>query len=156
MLSWDTPNMHFVEGRIDWRIMLCLLAPTPHPPPHPLPKQTLGYAQPNMRFVEGRIEDLAAAGIADASIDLVISNCVVRAWVDRWAGGLAVGASTTRTQPPAHTCTKRLRIRSVQINLSPGQAAVLEVYSGWHILFTSLSPFHPPPTHPFLSDQPVP
>ena len=30
-----------------------------------------------MRFVEGTIEDLAAAGIADASVDLIISNCVV-------------------------------------------------------------------------------
>ena len=31
-----------------------------------------------MRFVEGEIEDLAAAGVGDASVDLVISNCVVR------------------------------------------------------------------------------
>jgi hypothetical protein len=30
-----------------------------------------------MRFVEGQIEDLQAAGVADESIDLVISNCVV-------------------------------------------------------------------------------
>ena len=40
--------------------------------------QALGYGAPNLRFVEGQIEDLQAAGIEDASIDLVISNCVVR------------------------------------------------------------------------------
>ena len=40
--------------------------------------QALGYGAPNLRFVEGQIEDLRAAGIEDASIDLVISNCVVR------------------------------------------------------------------------------
>ena len=39
--------------------------------------QALGYSAPNMRFVEGQIEDLAAAGIEDSSVDLVISNCVV-------------------------------------------------------------------------------
>lgn len=36
-----------------------------------------GYAKPNTRFVSGRIEDLAAAGIADGSVDVVISNCVI-------------------------------------------------------------------------------
>ena len=46
---------------------------------HLLPSvQALGYGAPNLRFVEGQIEDLQAAGIEDASIDLVISNCVVR------------------------------------------------------------------------------
>jgi SAM-dependent methyltransferase len=39
--------------------------------------QQLGYKQPNMRFVQGNIEDLAAAGIPDNSIDIVISNCVI-------------------------------------------------------------------------------
>jgi arsenite methyltransferase len=36
-----------------------------------------GYAQSNVDFVEGYIEDLAAAGITDASVDLVVSNCVL-------------------------------------------------------------------------------
>ena len=31
----------------------------------------------NLDFRDGRIEDLAAAGIADASVDVVISNCVL-------------------------------------------------------------------------------
>ena len=35
---------------------------------------TLGYKAPNMRFVSGRIEALGEAGIADGSVDLVISN----------------------------------------------------------------------------------
>jgi arsenite methyltransferase len=38
---------------------------------------TLGYPAPNMQFVEGQIEYLDRAGIADESVDLVISNCVV-------------------------------------------------------------------------------
>jgi arsenite methyltransferase len=36
-----------------------------------------GYASPNVDFREGFMEDLAAAGIADNSIDLVVSNCVI-------------------------------------------------------------------------------
>ncbi|MFO7726203.1 MAG: methyltransferase domain-containing protein [Oceanipulchritudo sp.] len=36
-----------------------------------------GYAEANTEFREATIEDLAAAGIADNSIDLVISNCVI-------------------------------------------------------------------------------
>ena len=47
------------------------------PLPGPAVTQVLGYAAPNLRFVEGQIEDLAAAGIQDSSIDLIISNCVV-------------------------------------------------------------------------------
>eukprot|EP00899_Mesostigma_viride_P027361 jgi/Mesvir1/780/Mv17379-RA.1 len=43
----------------------------------------LGYAQPNLSFVKGQIEDLRAAGIADASVDLVISNCVVNLSPDK-------------------------------------------------------------------------
>eukprot|EP00887_Chlorella_sp_A99_P002978 scaffold24.g2978.t1 len=39
--------------------------------------------QPNLRFVEGRIERLDEAGIADASVDLVISNCVVNLSPDK-------------------------------------------------------------------------
>ncbi|MBS0456465.1 MAG: methyltransferase domain-containing protein [Proteobacteria bacterium] len=36
-----------------------------------------GYAQSNVRFIDGYIEDLAACGIADSSIDVVVSNCVL-------------------------------------------------------------------------------
>lgn len=42
-----------------------------------------GYATPNMRFVQGYIEDLATAGIADESVDLVVSNCVVNLSPDK-------------------------------------------------------------------------
>lgn len=43
----------------------------------------LGYA--NLRFVRGRMERLDEAGIADASVDLVISNCVVNLSPDKRA-----------------------------------------------------------------------
>ena len=36
-----------------------------------------GYARPNVEFVQGHIENLSAAGIADNSIDVVVSNCVI-------------------------------------------------------------------------------
>lgn len=36
-----------------------------------------GYARSNVEFVHGYIEDLATAGIADNSIDVVVSNCVI-------------------------------------------------------------------------------
>ncbi len=36
-----------------------------------------GQATSNVTFVEGYIEDLAACGIADASIDVAVSNCVL-------------------------------------------------------------------------------
>ena len=39
--------------------------------------QRYGYAQSNVEFVEGFIEDLAASGIADGSVDVVVSNCVL-------------------------------------------------------------------------------
>ncbi|CAN5161752.1 methyltransferase domain-containing protein [soil metagenome] len=39
--------------------------------------QRYGYATSNVEFVEGYIEDLAACGIADASVDVVVSNCVL-------------------------------------------------------------------------------
>lgn len=40
-----------------------------------------GYA--NVDFVSGYIEDLAAAGIADESVDLVVSNCVLNLSPDK-------------------------------------------------------------------------
>lgn len=43
--------------------------------------QRLGHA--NVEFRTGYIEDLAAAGIADASVDLVISNCVLNLSPDK-------------------------------------------------------------------------
>lgn len=36
-----------------------------------------GYPRANTRFHQGYIEDLESAGFADASLDLVVSNCVV-------------------------------------------------------------------------------
>lgn len=36
-----------------------------------------GYASSNVQFVDGYIEDLSACGIADASVDVVVSNCVL-------------------------------------------------------------------------------
>ena len=36
-----------------------------------------GYAKSNVRFIKGYIEDLRSAGIMDASVDVVISNCVI-------------------------------------------------------------------------------
>jgi SAM-dependent methyltransferase len=45
--------------------------------------ETLGYDTSNMQFVTGYIEDLAAAGVSDGSVDLVISNCVVNLSPDK-------------------------------------------------------------------------
>ncbi len=39
--------------------------------------ERFGFAQSNVEFRLGYIEDLASCGIADESIDLVVSNCVV-------------------------------------------------------------------------------
>jgi len=36
-----------------------------------------GHARSNVDFVDGYIEDLAGCGIADASVDVVVSNCVL-------------------------------------------------------------------------------
>lgn len=42
-----------------------------------------GYANSNVRFVQGYIEDLNTAGIADNSVDVVVSNCVVNLSPDK-------------------------------------------------------------------------
>ena len=42
-----------------------------------------GFARSNVDFREGRFEDLAALGVADASIDVVISNCALNLSLDR-------------------------------------------------------------------------
>jgi len=36
-----------------------------------------GLSQANTEFHQGRFEDLAAIGIADRSVDVVISNCAI-------------------------------------------------------------------------------
>lgn len=38
---------------------------------------SLGYRAPNMEFREGFIEDLKTAELADKSVDIIISNCVI-------------------------------------------------------------------------------
>lgn len=45
--------------------------------------QRFGYQQPNVELRHGYIEDLAAAGIADNSVDLVMSNCVLNLSADK-------------------------------------------------------------------------
>lgn len=40
-------------------------------------RDQFGYEKSNVEFYSGYIEDLAAAGIEDASVDVVISNCVL-------------------------------------------------------------------------------
>jgi ubiquinone/menaquinone biosynthesis C-methylase UbiE len=45
--------------------------------------EKFGYARPNVRFLKGYIEDLGAIGIADASVDVVISNCVLNLSPDK-------------------------------------------------------------------------
>lgn len=39
--------------------------------------ERFGFAQPNIEFHQGYIEDLREIGIADDSVDVVISNCVI-------------------------------------------------------------------------------
>ncbi|MBT3812121.1 MAG: methyltransferase domain-containing protein [Gammaproteobacteria bacterium] len=45
--------------------------------------QRYGYASSNVEFKQGYMEDLATAGIADNSIDLVVSNCVINLSPDK-------------------------------------------------------------------------
>ncbi|MGR9053755.1 MAG: methyltransferase domain-containing protein [Gammaproteobacteria bacterium] len=42
-----------------------------------------GYVRSNVEFLLGHIEDLAALGIADNSIDVVVSNCVINLAADK-------------------------------------------------------------------------
>jgi arsenite methyltransferase len=44
-----------------------------------------GYQRPNVEFRHGFIEDLAAAGLEDNSVDLVVSNCVLNLSTDKAA-----------------------------------------------------------------------
>jgi len=45
--------------------------------------QKFSFSQANVEFKKGFIEDLASAGIADNSIDLVVSNCVINLSPDK-------------------------------------------------------------------------
>ena len=45
--------------------------------------EALGHAAPTTEFVLGTMEDLGALGIADASVDVVISNCVLNLAPDK-------------------------------------------------------------------------
>ncbi len=47
--------------------------------------ERFGYARANVEFRHGFIEDLGAAGIADGSVDVVISNCVLNLSPDKRA-----------------------------------------------------------------------
>ena len=47
--------------------------------------EKFGYATPNTSFRMGYIEDLKGAGIADNSVDVVISNCVINLSSDKKA-----------------------------------------------------------------------
>jgi arsenite methyltransferase len=46
-------------------------------------RRAFGYARSNVRLVSGYIEDLAGAGVASGSVDLVVSNCVVNLSPDK-------------------------------------------------------------------------
>lgn len=46
-------------------------------------QEKFGYSASNVSFLEGYMEDLGAAGIADASVDIVISNCVLNLSPDK-------------------------------------------------------------------------
>ncbi len=45
--------------------------------------ERFGYEQPNVQFLQGYIEDLAGLGLADNSVDVVVSNCVVNLSPDK-------------------------------------------------------------------------
>ncbi|MFD2787491.1 methyltransferase domain-containing protein [Hymenobacter rubripertinctus] len=47
--------------------------------------ERFGYAAPNVEFRHGYIEDLRAAGLADNSVDIVVSNCVINLSTDKEA-----------------------------------------------------------------------
>jgi SAM-dependent methyltransferase len=45
--------------------------------------EKFGHRAPNVRFLQGYIEDLAALGLEDASVDVVVSNCVLNLSPDK-------------------------------------------------------------------------
>jgi len=46
-------------------------------------RQKFGYGKSNVQFTKGYMEDLRSAQIADSSIDLVVSNCVINLSPDK-------------------------------------------------------------------------
>ncbi|WP_198243392.1 methyltransferase domain-containing protein [methane-oxidizing endosymbiont of Gigantopelta aegis] len=46
-------------------------------------RERYGYQSANVEFVQGQIEELVAAGIAENSMDVVVSNCVVNLAPDK-------------------------------------------------------------------------
>ncbi len=48
-------------------------------------REAFGYAQGNVEFLHGHIEELDKLGLADASFDLIISNCVINLSPDKAA-----------------------------------------------------------------------
>ena len=45
--------------------------------------KTLGYAKPNLKFLKGYIEKIIESGVEKASVDMIISNCVVNLSPDK-------------------------------------------------------------------------
>lgn len=45
--------------------------------------ERFGFSKSNIEFIKGDIEDLKSAGIADSSIDIVTSNCVINLATDK-------------------------------------------------------------------------
>ena len=45
--------------------------------------ERFGYAKSNVDFRHGHIEDLGGVGLADASFDLIVSNCVINLSTDK-------------------------------------------------------------------------
>ena len=45
--------------------------------------EKFGYAKPNVEFLSGYIEDLESLGIANDSVDVVVSNCVINLSPDK-------------------------------------------------------------------------
>jgi arsenite methyltransferase len=48
-------------------------------------RDTFGYRQSNVEFIDANVEHLDAAGLADGSFDLVVSNCVINLASDKRA-----------------------------------------------------------------------
>jgi SAM-dependent methyltransferase len=44
-----------------------------------------GYRRPNVRFLKGYIEELGALGLPPASLDVIVSNCVINLSIDKLA-----------------------------------------------------------------------
>ena len=47
--------------------------------------RTFGYKRPNVKFLKGYIEKLSELGLAPASFDVIVSNCVINLSVDKLA-----------------------------------------------------------------------